>query len=178
MKKISSLEKFGIVCGVILVFVMVCSIARGISNAEIQWNQNSDPTVAGYNLYYGGASRAYTNMTTVGNTNTTTVGGLLEGKTYFFAVTAYDGDGFESTFSDETIYVVPGFLVLTPGTNPGDPVRLQFPVAPAHWYELQVSGDLRSWTTIWQTVGVSNNWVEFDAPVAATGAQFYRLVLH
>jgi hypothetical protein len=168
--------KFGF--GVVLVGLSAYGIAKGASSASLQWNSNPDPSVTGYNVYYGGATRAYTNMLSVGNTTNAEVGGLIEGRTYFFAVTAYDSFGNESDYSAETAYLVPGFLVLTPGTHPGDPIRVQFPVAPAHWYELQVSGDLRSWTTVWQTLGVSNNWVEFDAPVATTGAQFYRLVLH
>jgi hypothetical protein len=176
MKKICRFGKFGF--GVVLICLIACGIAKGVSNASLQWNGSPDPAVSGYNLYYGGASRAYTNIVPVGNATNATVGGLVEGKTYFFAVTAYDAYGGESDYSDETAYIVPGFLAMTPGTHPGDPVRLQFPVAPAHWYELQVSGDLHSWTTIWQTLGVANNWVEFDAPVGTTGAQFYRLVLH
>jgi predicted RNA-binding protein with TRAM domain len=176
MKKLSRFVKLGF--GLILVSVIAYGIAKGASSTALQWNQNADPSVTGYNLYYGGATRSYTNVLSVGDTNTATVDGLTEGKTYFFAVTAYNVEGDESDFSDETTYLVPGFLVITPGTNPGDPVRVQFPVAPAHWYELQVSGDLQSWTTVWQTLGVANNWVEFDAPTGATGAQFYRLVLH
>ena len=176
MIKISRLVKYGF--GVVLVCLSAYGIAKGAASASLQWNPNTDPSVTGYNLYFGGASRTYTNMASVGNTTSATVDGLIEGKTYFFAVTAYDVDGDESDYSDETVYIVPGFLAITPGTNPGDPIRVQFPVAPAHWYELQVSGDLRSWTTVWQTLGVSNNWVEFDAPVSTSGAQFYRLVLH
>jgi predicted RNA-binding protein with TRAM domain len=176
MNKFSWFAKFGF--GVVLVSLTAYGIAKGASSAALQWNPNTDPSVTGYNLYYGGATRAYTNMLPVGDTTSATVEGLVEGKTYFFAVTAYDFNGDESDYSAETVYIVPGFLVITPGTNPGDPIRVQFPVAPAHWYELQVSGDLRSWTTVWQTLGVANTWVEFDAPSATTGAQFYRLVLH
>ena len=176
MNKFCRFAKIGF--GVGLVCLTAYGIAKGASSASIEWNPNTDPAVTGYNVYYGGATRAYTNVVSVGTSTNATVGGLLEGKTYFFAVTAHDDIGDESDYSAETIYLVPGFLVITPGTNPGDPIRVQFPVAPAHWYELQVSGDLRSWTTVWQTLGVANNWVEFDAPVATTGAQFYRLILH
>jgi len=73
---------------------------------------------------------------------------------------------------------VPGWLVMTPGATAIDPLRIRFPVAPAHWYERQVSTDLKSWTTVWQTVGLTNTWIEYDAPVAGIGSQFYRVVLH
>ena len=145
---------------------------------SLQWNPNTDSSVAGYNLYYGGASRSYTNSLSVGNTTNAMVSGLVEGKTYFFAVTAYDTQGYESDYSDETVYLVPGYLTMTPGANPGDPMRIQFPVRSGHWYELQMSSNLVSWSTVWQVTGTANNWVEFDAPASGAGSQFYRLVLH
>ena len=153
-------------------------MSKGVSSADLAWNPNPDPSVAGYNVYYGGASRSYTNVLSVGNTTNATVTGLLEGKNYYFAVTAYDASGNESDYSAETTYIVPGWLLLTPGATAGSPLRVQFPVAPAHSYELQVSSDLTSWTTVWLTVGVTNTWVEYDAPILATGSQFYRVILH
>ena len=171
-------QKFGFSFVVVLALVFACRISKGVSSADLLWNANPDPSVVGYNLYYGGASRTYTNMVSVGNTTNATVGGLLEGKTYYFAVTAYDIDGNESDYSAEATYVVPGWLVMTPGATAIDPLRIRFPVAPAHWYELQVSTDLKSWTTVWQTVGLTNTWIEYDAPVAGIGSQFYRVVLH
>lgn len=137
-----------------------------------------DPSVVGYNVYYGPTSRNYTNVLTTGTTNSATVTGLVEGETYFFAVTAFDAFGDESDFSEESWFLVPGFLTLTLGKNPGDPAHIRFPVAQNHWYELQASLDLRSWTTIWQVTGVINTWVQFDVPVSGSGFQFYREVLH
>jgi predicted RNA-binding protein with TRAM domain len=177
MKKSSCwFEKFGLV--VVVASLFACGIAKAASGVSLQWNPNADPSVVGYKLYYGGASRSYTNVINLGNVTNAAVSGLTEGKTYFFAVTAYDEAGDESYYSDETIYVVPGFLVMTPGASPGAPVRIQFPVAPNHWYELQASTDLRSWTTIWQVAGIANNWVEYDASPINGGQQFFRLILH
>jgi hypothetical protein len=171
-------QKFGVSVGVVLACLSACSIAKGVSSASLQWNANTDPSVVGYKVYYGGASRSYTNTVAVGNRTTSEVGGLLEGKVYYFAVTAYDVDGFESDYSEETTFLVPGFLTLTPGANPGDPTQIKFSVEPGHSYELQVSTDLVSWTTTWQTVGTSNTWAQFDAPKTNADALFYRVVLH
>jgi hypothetical protein len=176
MNRICRFEKLGLV--VVVASLLACCVAKGTSSVDLQWNPNTDPSVTGYNVYYGDASRTYTNVISVGNTTNTSLGGLLEGKTYFFAVTAYDDSGDESDYSDETVYIVPGLLILTPGATPGAPVHLQFPVAPNHWYELQSSADLQTWTTIWQITGVTNNWIEFDPPVIGTGPHFYRLILH
>ncbi len=176
MKSICRFEKLSLLAA--LACFLACGVAKGGSTVSVEWTPNSDPSVVGYNVYYGGASRNYTNVLSAGNTNNLSVDGLDEGQTYFFAVTAFDAFGDESDFSAEFVFIVPGFLTLTPGANPGDPTRIQFPVAQDHWYELQASSDLVSWTTIWQVTGVTNTWVEFDTPVSGTGSQFYRVVLH
>jgi hypothetical protein len=176
MKRISWFE-FGLV--VVVAWLSACDIAKGVSSVSLQWSPSTDSSVVGYNLYCGGASRSYTNVISLGNTSNTAVGDLTEGKTYFFAVTAYDAFGDESDYSDETVYIVPGFLILTPRASPGVGARIQFPVASGHWYELQSSPDLRSWTTIQKFLGnTTNTWLECEVPSTNKGPQFFRLILH
>lgn len=164
--------------GVVLVSLFACSIAKAVSSASLSWSPNTDPSIAGYNVYYGGSSRSYTNVVNVGSSTNAVIGGLLEGKTYYFAVTAYTFDGAESDFSAETVYLLPGYLTITPGATPSSPIQIRFPVASDHWYELQQSPDLVSWMTIWQTMGADNVWTEFDVPVSLSGAMYYRVVSH
>jgi hypothetical protein len=61
--------------------------------------------VAGYRVYWGTASGSYGQARgaglNAGNSATYTVTGLTVGRTYFFAVTAYDAAGNESAFSGE-----------------------------------------------------------------------------
>jgi hypothetical protein len=171
-------KKVGFGVGIVLVGLFVCSLAKAASGTFLEWNPNTDPSIAGYNVYYGVGSRNYTNMVNVGAATTTVVDGLVEGQTYYFAVTAYTFDGIESDFSSEFVYVVPGFLTMTRGATPGSPLQIHFPVATGHWYELQQSADLVVWMTIWQTTGVSNSWVQFDVPINTDGPRFYRVVLH
>lgn len=78
-----------------------------VSNVTIAWDASTDPTVAGYKIYYGGASGGYTNSISVGNTTSGTIPGLIEGRTYYFAATATNNSGLESDFSTEISYVVP-----------------------------------------------------------------------
>lgn len=59
--------------------------------------------IVGYNLYYGSATKNYTNIVSVGKTNQTTIT-LARGKTYFFAVTDIDTNGLESDYSSEIFY--------------------------------------------------------------------------
>lgn len=93
------------------------STAKPISRAKtlddpavkLAWDQSPDPSVAGYRVYWGAASRAYTNANTVnGITNTTsTVSNLLRGVTYYFAATCFNFTGLESDFSAEISYAPP-----------------------------------------------------------------------
>jgi hypothetical protein len=73
----------------------------GASSVGLAWNPSSDSSVAGYNVYYGTASHSYQALVPVGTNVATTVGGLAEGTTYYFAVTAVDAFGVESDFSTE-----------------------------------------------------------------------------
>ncbi len=62
------------------------------------WDPSTDPSVVGYRLYQGGESLIYTNVVDVGTTTLATITALVPGSTYYFAVTAYDSSGLESTF--------------------------------------------------------------------------------
>lgn len=67
-------------------------------------------TVAGYRVYYGTASRTYSQALGGGTyvTNTSfTLSGLPAGHTYYFAVTAVDPAGVESAYSDEASKPIP-----------------------------------------------------------------------
>jgi hypothetical protein len=171
-------KKLGVGVGAVLVSLFFCSLAKATSSVPLNWNPNTDPSIAGYNVYYGSSSGVYTNVINVGNSTNTVVDGLVEGQTYYFAVTAYTFDALESDFSAETVYLVPGVVTLAKGDTPDAPMEVRFPVTPGHWYELQQSSDLVNWFAVWQTTGVSNVWVGYDAPINTSGPQFYRVVLH
>ncbi len=57
-----------------------------------------------YRVYYGSVSGDYTHMVEVGNGPGTSIDNLAEGQTYYFAVTAVDGYGTESSFSEELVW--------------------------------------------------------------------------
>ena len=88
----------------ILTFFGLCvfSPASWASDITLAWDSNTEPTLGGYRLYYGQASRNYSSTVDVGNRTNYTLSGLAEGKTYYFAVTAYDTtQTTESGFSNE-----------------------------------------------------------------------------
>jgi len=163
---------------VVLAFLFACTISKAVSTVSLEWSPNTDPSVAGYNVYYGSMSRDYTNVISVGNSTNAVVEGLVEGETYYFAVTAYDDFGGESDYSDETIYIVPVTgLTLTLEMNPDGPMHIRFPITTEHWYELQMSPDLINWHTTWAVNGYDNTWVQFDAPMT-NSLGFFRVIQH
>ncbi len=70
-------------------------------NITLAWDASPDPGIAGYNIYYGPASRAYTNTVSAGAALTCTVSNLVNGASYFFAATSVSTNGLESDFSAE-----------------------------------------------------------------------------
>ena len=84
----------------ILLAVLV-SIPALAAQVPLAWNPSPDAGVAGYKIYYGGASQTYTNSVDVGNVTNAVIKGLTGGVTYYFAATAYYSSGVESDFSNE-----------------------------------------------------------------------------
>ena len=82
-------------------------LSTSAASVTLAWNPSTDPTVAGYNVYYGGASATYTNEISAGNVTNITVSGLVPGATYYFAATTYNTAGMESALSSEASYQVP-----------------------------------------------------------------------
>jgi fibronectin type 3 domain-containing protein len=77
----------------------------------LQWSASSDTRVAGYRVYWGTASRTYQQglgsgaRASAGTSHV--VANLPSGRTYYFAVTAYDSSGTESAFSAEATKTIP-----------------------------------------------------------------------
>ena len=99
-------------CGTLALLIAVgllvsLSSVANAGQATLTWDANTQPEVAGYMLQYGTASGTYTAKIDVGKVTQYTVPGLLEGKSYYFAATAYDLGRAESGFSNEVNSIVP-----------------------------------------------------------------------
>lgn len=73
-------------------------------SATLSWGSNNEPDLAGYKIYIGTTSGVYSypgSPFTVGSVTTYTVTNLPSGSTYFFAISAYDSAGNESSRSAE-----------------------------------------------------------------------------
>jgi Fibronectin type III domain/Viral BACON domain len=75
------------------------------SSATLSWNAVTSSPLSGYKIYVGEAPRLYTRTITVGTVTSTSVNSLTVGRTYYFAVTAYNSAG-QSTPSNEVIKTI------------------------------------------------------------------------
>lgn len=85
-------------------FFWLCLLYPAVSTAgqiTLAWDPNQEPDLAGYLVYWGTTSSQYDNSAIVENDTAYTVTGLDDERIYYFAVTAYDSNGNESTYSVE-----------------------------------------------------------------------------
>ena len=87
--------------------------AFAAGTVTLAWNPSADPSVAGYNIHYGGASGAYTNEISAGNATNVTISSLTQGTIYYFAATTSNAASMESPLSSEVSYLVPPNVPLT-----------------------------------------------------------------
>jgi len=74
------------------------------TSVKLAWNPSTDKSVAGYKIHYGIKPGKYIHTLKIKGrfASEAVIGGLKEGKTYFFAITSYDSKGKESAYSPET----------------------------------------------------------------------------
>jgi fibronectin type 3 domain-containing protein len=168
------------VLGTILSLALLLNPVQALSvtgnGVTLAWDRSPDSSVTGYRIYYGAASGNYTNSVAVGNVTTNAVQGLTGGITYFFAVTAYDASGLESSFSNETSYTAPTGLPtvqLRMASNGQAVLTVQGQIG--HTYEIQATQDLKTWPTIGITTLGASGSVDFaDTNAASFPKRFYR----
>lgn len=73
----------------------------------LRWDANPDPDTKGYKVYYGGATRTYTNVVDAGPGQLVRIDGLASNEVSFFALVSYNSLGLETDFSAELATVVP-----------------------------------------------------------------------
>lgn len=161
-------------------FLLSAGPAFAGPSVTLAWDASLSANAVGYRLYSQEQGVLLATRTDVGSQTQTTVTGLKDGLRYYFTVTAYNSLGLESLLSAVLTFDAPVTLRILPASPTNRWVRIQFPVAPGHWYELQASTDLQSWTTLWQTsAALLYSWVEFeDLQSDSLTHRFYRLQIH
>ena len=146
----------------LLLLLLPVSSIMAATGVKLQWDANSEPGVAGYKLYYGTTSGTYTHVFDAGHSTTANVPDVVAGLTYYFAVTAYDADGYESVPSSEVSATAPwpSALAATPLPWPADQQRLpqglkagiSLTPATGRFFSLDVFGPEQSAVTVYATV--------------------------
>jgi fibronectin type 3 domain-containing protein len=88
---------------VFALLIVVAAIAQS-SPPQVTVGWSPEPAtnnVASYKVYWGVATRTYTNSLSAGTNTTFTVSNLAYSTTYFFAATAIGTNGLESVYSNE-----------------------------------------------------------------------------
>jgi hypothetical protein len=169
--KITGLTK---VLGVLLILTALSTTVHGQS-VTLAWNANTNSIIAGYNVYYGGASGTYTNQICAGNATNATISGLVEGTTYYFAATTYDALGTNSPFSSEVSYTVPILARVQFRVTPTRQFILTVNGPAGHTYDIQATQDFITWTVIGTvTAGTNGLSVFTDTNAASFSMRFYR----
>ena len=154
--------------------------AHAAQSVSIAWSPSSDPSVAGYFLYVGKSTTNYTTKLNLGTNTAVTLTGLAEGTTIYCAASSYNSANMESSQATPVSYLVPGLMVMTPGTGGTSAPIIKFSIASGHSYQVQASTNLKTWTNIYQTpVATNNAWFSYqDNQAGASSRRFYRLVMH
>ena len=143
---------------IVCIILAVCPSSGYAAHVTASWtapaaNADGSPLtdLAGYKVYYGLASGNYTGTIDAGNVTTCRIDNLVEGLTYYFAVTAYDTSGNESTYSEEQSFTLP------PPPPPSAPdIAVSDSISPSG--DLQMPfGSVTEGVTSEQTVTVTNS---------------------
>lgn len=96
----------------LIVFVVTFSALIRVGPASaasvgLAWNPSTGPDLAGYKIHYGTAHSTYQYVHDVGPGTNCSIPQLTDGTTYYFAATAYNSNGVESSFSNEVSHTTP-----------------------------------------------------------------------
>jgi hypothetical protein len=118
----------------VLALVLLVPRPTLAATLTVAWDPEAD--AAGFVVYYGTSSGAYTGSVDAGNATQKQIDTLANGTLYYFAVVAYDSDGLQGMPSDEVIGTTSGAAVVTPlaiqcpapsgSSSNGLPLRLNF----------------------------------------------------
>jgi len=97
----------GVVIAILALNLFVLPGCESAVIVIIDWDNNTEPDLGGYKVYFGTAPGNYDNILDVGVKSRVYLSGLHEDLIYYFAITAYDLTGNESPFSREVQVTIP-----------------------------------------------------------------------
>src|SRR4051812_15857782 len=107
-------QQFHIVLISLGIFLSACVASAHAPSVTVQWDSNGERDLAGYTVFYGTNPRQYAMSVDVGNHTSYQFSDLDSGRTYYFAVRAYNSAGVQSALSTEVAATLgSGSLALT-----------------------------------------------------------------
>ena len=91
---------------------MLVAPSNAVADVTVVWDSNVEADLAGYQIAYGVAPGQYTTMVDAGNATSYRFTDLEAARTYYFAVRAYNMDGWSSPFSGEVFATTPAAQAL------------------------------------------------------------------
>lgn len=90
----------------LLFLLLSCLLPQSATaaSANLRWKANPEADLAGYNIYYGTASRMYGPAISIGAVSGYTIDNLQDDRLYYFSLTARDSAGNESGYSAEVAF--------------------------------------------------------------------------
>ena len=107
----------------LLILSLTIPTSADAATIDLAWDASPDSSVVGYIIEWGDSSGNYPNRRDVGDVTSYTIGGLVNGKTYYFIVRSYNAGGTESDASNEAS----GVAMLPGGSSPPpdpDPISI------------------------------------------------------
>ena len=154
------------------------------SSVSLLWFPSPSPEVIGYAVYYGAASGAYDFRVDAGTNRTVTVTNLAAGQTYFFAVTAYDVQGDESSPSNEVSFFVassqsnnaPNLQIMVPSAGT---LTMNWGAVSGRTYQAQYKTDLNqvNWSNLGNGITVTNDTGSVSDAIGPDPERFYRVIM-
>ena len=163
---IAVIRLIAVVAGSLSVLSGSLALAQTAQNVSLAWDAETDPSVVGYNLYSGTSSNSLTLTQKVGASTKATVSGLTTGKTYYFAVTAYNAAGINSTYSNVVSYTPTATPTPTPTPTASQPSALAI---DAKAYRDQVTASATVVTPSFSTVSKNELLLAFVAADYVSG---------
>jgi hypothetical protein len=140
------------------------------------WNPSTDPSVAGYAVYYGPPNSETPSRVDAGSALSATLFNLDSGSNYIFSVVAYDSAGDESPPSNVIAYTPGALSKLTLGRLGNGSMDLSFRTAPGASCVVNYATRLGSLWTQLSTVQPDTNGVVNFVDNAGMPSRFYQVV--
>lgn len=130
-------------------------------SVTLGWNPSPSPDVQGYFVYYGTQSGIYDTSIWVQGDTQVDIYNLVQGVTYYFAVTTVNSSGLESAPSAEMSYTIP--VIEPPQDPPTVQQKLPDPTVTVSW-NASPSPDVAGYIVYYGTQsGVYDNWLNVGA---------------